>query len=376
MVIGILKEADYENRISLLPEALKTIEKLKSTVLIEKGAGIRAYANDKEYTDLGGKIASIEDIISKSDIILSINTPNREVLSKLSDTNIIISVFNPLSEKDDVDFLLENKTTAFSMDMIPRTTRGQSMDILSSMATVSGYKAVLDAAMNLPNFFPMFMTAAGTIRPAKVLILGAGVAGLQSIAIARKLGAVVEVFDVRSDVKEQVESLGGKFIEVEGASEDAAAGGYAIEQTEEFKVKQKQLIHDHAAKSNIIICTAQIPGRKAPLLIEKHTVKAMKEGSVIIDLAASSGGNCEVTKNGQTIIESGVKVIGKSDYPSDMPNDASRMYGNNLLNLLKLLINEEGELNLDLEDEIIQGTCITHQGKIISPRLKSVREKN
>ncbi|NOY50548.1 MAG: Re/Si-specific NAD(P)(+) transhydrogenase subunit alpha [Chlorobi bacterium] len=372
MIVGVLKEADFENRVSLLPEGVKSLGNLKSSVLFEKGSGSRAFATDDEYKSAGAEEADIENILKRSNIILSINAPSREVLSKLPESTIIISVFNPLAEKETIDFLLDKKITAFSMDMIPRTTRGQAMDVLSSMATIAGYKAVLDAAFNLPNFMPMFMTAAGTIRPAKVLILGAGVAGLQAIAIARKLGAVVEVFDVRSAVKEQVESLGGKFVEVEGATEDAAAGGYAVEQTDEFKQKQKQLIHDHAAKSSILICTAQIPGRAAPLLIEKHTVEAMKAGSVIIDLAASTGGNCELTENGKTVVKEGVKIIGKSDYPSDMPNDASRMYGNNLINLLKVLLDDEGNINLNLEDEILQGTCITHAGEIISPRLKSI----
>ncbi|PLX12338.1 MAG: NAD(P)(+) transhydrogenase (Re/Si-specific) subunit alpha [Marinilabiliales bacterium] len=375
MTIGILKEPDYENRVSLLPEGLKAIENLNSSTLIESGAGDKAFASDSDYSEKGGTISNLDDILKNSDILLSINSPSKEVLEKLKPDSIMISVFNPLGDKEMVDFLLKKKLTAFSMDMIPRTTRGQAMDVLSSMATIAGYKAVLDSAMNLPNFLPMFMTAAGTIRPAKVLILGAGVAGLQAIAIARKLGAVVEVFDVRSEVKEQVESLGGKFIEVEGAKEDADAGGYAVEQTDEFKEKQRQLIHDHAAKSNILICTAQIPGRKAPLLIEAKTVKAMKDGSVIVDLAASTGGNCELTENGKTIVKEGVKIIGKSDYPSDMPNDASRMYGNNLINLLKVLIDEEGKVKLNLEDEILQGTCITHDGEIVSPRLKSFLSK-
>lgn len=372
MIIGILKEPEFENRVSLLPEGMRTIKSINSSVIIEKDAGQNAYATNDEYTENGAELKGRKEIFSKAEIILSINTPTKEELSLIGENSIVISVFNPLAEKENINLLLEKKITAFSMDMIPRTTRGQAMDVLSSMATIAGYKAVLDAALNLPNFMPMFMTAAGTIRPAKVLILGAGVAGLQAIAISRKLGAVVEVFDVRSAVKEQVESLGGKFVEVEGAKEDAAAGGYAVEQTEEFKQKQKQLIHDHASKANIVICTAQIPGRKAPLLIEKHTVEAMKDGSVVVDLAASTGGNCELTENGKTVIKNGVKIIGKSDYPSDMPNDASRMYGNNLLNLLKILIDKEGKLQLNFEDEIIQGTCITHKGEIISPRLKSV----
>jgi NAD(P) transhydrogenase subunit alpha len=301
---------------------------------------------------------------------LSINAPAENSLKKLKKGQVLISVFNPLSQKDLLDKLLKTEQTYFSMDLIPRTTRGQAMDILSSMATISGYKAVLDAAMHLPNFFPMFMTAAGTIRPAKLLILGAGVAGLQAIAIARKLGAVVEVFDVRAAVKEQVESLGGKFVEVEGAKDDAAAGGYAVEQDEDFKKKQKQLIHDHAAASNVIICTAQIPGRKAPLLIEKHTVEAMKPGSVIVDLAASTGGNCELSEDNKTVVKEGVTIIGKSNYPSDMPNDASRMYGNNLANFLKIIIDENGELQMNFKDEIIKGTCMIHNKELVSDRLK------
>ena len=375
MTIGILKEPDFENRVSLLPEAVKTLIKLKVDVLVEKDAGERSFSNDKSYEEAGAKIADKKSIIDKSDLLLSLNAPDKESLTALKKGQVVISVFNPLSDKATVDHFLKSDQTAFSMDMIPRTTRGQAMDILSSMATISGYMAVLDAAYRLPTFFPMFMTAAGTIRPAKVLILGAGVAGLQAIATARKLGSVVEVFDVRSAVKEQVESLGGKFVEVEGAKEDAAAGGYAVEQDEEFKKKQKQLIHDHAAKSNVVICTAQIPGKKAPLLIEKQTVKEMKDGSVIIDLAASTGGNCELTENGKVTIKEGVNIVGKSDYPSDMPVDASRMYGNNLINFLKLIIDEDGNLNMDFEDEIVKGTCMVHENEIVSEWLKNAHIK-
>jgi len=221
----------------------------------------------------------------------------------------------------------------------------------------------------------MFMTAAGTIRPANVLILGAGVAGLQAIATSRKLGAQVQVFDVRSAVKEEVMSLGGKFVEVEGATEDKAAGGYAVEQTEEFKKKQQQAINDHAAKANVVICTAQIPGRKAPLLIPKEAVESMKPGSVIIDLAASTGGNCELTKNDETVMYNEVTIIGQSNYPAQKPVDASRMFGKNVLNFMKLMIAEEGALNLNFEDEIVKGTCITHAGEVYNERVKSVIEK-
>lgn len=375
MTIGVLKEPEFENRVSLLPETAKALQKLKINFLVEKEAGIRASALDSEYTDAGAKIAERDEVIKGADLLLSINTPAEDTLKKLKKDQVVISVFDPLSQKDQVDQLLKSEQTYFSMDLIPRTSRGQAMDILSSMATVSGYKAVLDAAMHLPNFFPMFMTAAGTIRPAKILILGAGVAGLQAIAVARKLGAVVEVFDVRAAVKEQVESLGGKFVEVEGAKDDAAAGGYAVEQDDDFKKKQKQLIHDHASKSNVIICTAQIPGRAAPLLIEKQTIQEMKDGSVIVDLAASSGGNCELTEDNKTVVKEGVTIIGKSNYPSDMPNDASRMYGNNLANFLKILIDENGNLQLNFEDEIIKGTCMIHNKELVSDRLKDFFNK-
>jgi len=244
------------------------------------------------------------------------------------------------------------------------------MDILSSMATVAGYKAVLEAASMLPRFFPMFMSAAGTIKPARVLVLGAGVAGLQAIAVARKLGAVVEVFDVRSAVKEEVKSLGGKFIEVEGAREDAAAGGYAVEQSEEFKKKQQELIQQRAAAADVIIATAQIPGRRAPVLILKETVSRMKSGSVIIDLAASTGGNCELTDKERDMVVNGVTIAGRSYYPSAMSVDASRMFGNNLINLLRIMTDGEGNVKPDLTDEIVAGTMAVSGGEYRSPRVK------
>lgn len=375
MIIGVLKEPEFDNRVSLLPEAVKILNKLKTQTIVESDAGVRAMASNDEYIAAGAQVKSKDEIISESDILLSIVPVDDGIIGKLKKGQVIISIFNPLGEKSLVEKLLKTDQTYFSMDLIPRTSRGQAMDVLSSMATVAGYKAVLDSAMRLPNFFPMFMTAAGTIRPAKMLILGAGVAGLQAIAIARKLGAIVEVFDVRTAVKEQVESLGGKFVEVEGAVEDEAAGGYAIEQTEDFKQKQKQLIHDHAANSNVIICTAQIPGRQAPLLIEKETVEAMKPGSVIIDLAASTGGNCAYTEDEKVIVINDVTIVGNSAYPSEMPNDASRMYGNNLVNFLKTIISGEGELVLDFEDNIVNGTCMIHSNEIVSNRLKDFFNK-
>jgi len=285
---------------------------------------------------------------------------------------VLCSVLNPAENSKWLELARRKGLTVLGLDLIPRITRAQAMDILSSMGTVSGYRAVLHAASLLPRFFPMFMSAAGTIKPAHVLILGAGVAGLQAVAIARKLGAVVEVFDVRSAVKDEVKSLGAKFIEVEGAKEDAAAGGYAVEQSDEYKAKQQQLIQTRAKAADVIIATAQIPGRKAPVLILKETVYSMKPGSVIIDLAASTGGNCELTENGKTVLVNGVSIVGKSDYPTDMPADASRMFGNNLINLLKIMIGKEGDLKLDMDDEIIKGTTAVHLNEYVSQRVKQI----
>jgi NAD(P) transhydrogenase subunit alpha len=301
-----------------------------------------------------------------------VNPPVEDDIRSFREGQVICSVLNPVENKDWLEKARIQGLTILALDLVPRTSRAQSMDILSSMATVSGYKAVLDAASLLPRFFPMFMSAAGTIKPSKVLILGAGVAGLQAIAIARKLGAVVEVFDVRSAVKEEVKSLGGKFIELEGAKEDASAGGYAVEQTEEFKRKQQDLIQHRAIASDVIIATAQIPGRKAPVLILKETVMAMKPGSVIVDLAASTGGNCELTENGKNIVVNGVSIIGKSDYPSDMPTDASRMFGCNIINLLKIMVDKDGKLVLNMQDEIINGTTAIHKKEYVSQRIKQI----
>ncbi len=375
MILGLLKEYGAETRVALLPETVKTFTDLKVEVIVEQGAGETAFAADADYEAVGAKVVARADVFTKAEVLLQIQPPADGDTEKIKDSQVWVSAFNPLWDTKLVKTFLDKGITTFSLDLIPRTSRAQAMDILSSMATVSGYMAVLEAATKLPTFFPMFMTAAGTIRPANVLILGAGVAGLQAIATSRKLGAQVQVFDVRSAVKEEVMSLGGKFVEVEGATEDKAAGGYAVEQTEDFKKKQQQAINDVAAKSNVVICTAQIPGRKAPLLIPTEAVDAMKPGSVIIDLAASSGGNCELTKNDETVVYKGVSIIGQSNYPAQKPMDASRMFGKNVLNFMKLMIAEEGALNLNFEDDIVKGTCITHAKEIYNERVKSVIEK-
>ncbi len=371
MTIGVLKEIAGENRVAMLPESVATLVKMNVTMLVEAGAGLTAYASDKEYEQQGARIATKAQVIAGADLLIKIQPPTPEEIALLKEGQVILAVLNPYFETGLVKELAKKNITGFSMDIVPRTSRAQAMDILSSMATVAGYKAVLTAANTLPKFFPMFMTAAGTIKPANMLILGAGVAGLQAIATSRKLGAVVYVFDVRAAVKEEVVGLGGKFVEVEGAIDDKAAGGYAVEQTDEFKARQAQAIHDQAVKSDVIICTAQIPGRRAPLLIKKETIEAMKPGSVIIDLAASTGGNCELCKNDETIIHNGVKIIGNSQLPTDMPTDASRMYGKNMINFLKLIITKEGALNLNWDDDIVKGTAVTHGKEIVNERVKA-----
>jgi NAD(P) transhydrogenase subunit alpha len=376
MILGLLKEHGNETRVALLPDIVQNLTELKVEVWVEQSAGEKAFASDSDYKEAGAAVVSRKEIFEKAEVLLQIQSPAAEDVKNLKDFQVWISVFNPLWETDLVKKFRKNGITTFSLDSIPRTSRAQAMDILSSMATVAGYKATLEAALRLPTFFPMFMTAAGTIRPANVLILGAGVAGLQAVATARKLGAQVYVFDVRSAVKEEVKSLGGKFVEVEGATEDKDAGGYAVEQTEEYKKKQQEAIDAQAIKSDVIICTAQIPGRKAPMLVSKETVEKMKKGAVIVDLAASSGGNCELTKNDEVVQFQGKTIIGQSNYPAQTPLDASRMFGKNVFNFLKLIIGEEGALNLNFEDEIVKGTCITHKGELYNERVKSVIENN
>jgi len=310
----------------------------------------------------------------QSCILLSIHTLTNDYVNFIKVGTIVLGAFELLSNSQLIQQWAAKAITTFSIDMIPRTTRAQSMDVLSSQANIAGYKAVLLAAWMYPRYFPMLMTAAGSIAPAKVLILGAGVAGLQAIATARRLGAVVEVFDTRPAVKEEVKSLGAKFIEVEGAVDASKAGGYAVEQTEEYKQRQQRKIAESAAKADIIITTAQIPGKAAPQLITEDTLNTMKHGSVIIDLAAATGGNTAKTVNNQTIKYNSVTIVGNSNLPSTMPRDASKLYGKNILNFLQLIINKEGNINLNFEDDLVKGTCITHNGEIVNERVKSLIE--
>ncbi len=357
MIIGVLKEPLPETRVSILPEHVAILKKINADVLVENDAGEKAYAPDDKYMESGAQVASRDEVLKNSDIILSLHLPS-ETESYLLQSKIILGYYQPLYHKDAIKKLLEKNITIFSIDMLPRTTRAQSMDALSSQANIAGYKSVLLAANIFPRYFPMFMTAAGSIRPAKVLILGAGVAGLQAIATARRLGAVVEVFDTRPAVKEEVMSLGAKFIEVEGAADASKAGGYAVEQSEDFKQRQKEKIAATVAKSDIVITTAQIFGKKAPVLITKEMIETMKNGSVIIDIAAATGGNTELTKNDETVIFKRVTIVGNSNLPAMMPSDASKLYGKNICNFLELIIDKEGKLNLNMDDELVKGCLI------------------
>src|SRR5687768_3415359 len=352
MTLGLLKEPHPETRVSLLAEAVATLTKKGITVLVESGAGEKAFCSNADYEKAGAKITDTNTIASSADIILTIHRPVTTVIGQQSAV-IAIGVYQPLFNGDTMKEWASKGITTFSLDMLPRTTRAQSMDVLSSQANIAGYKAVLEAANLYGRYFPMFMTAAGSIAPAKVLILGAGVAGLQAIATARRLGAVVEVFDTRPAVKEEVMSLGAKFVEVEGAADASNAGGYAVEQTEEFLQKQKAKIAESIAKADIVITTAQIPGKKAPVLVTEEMIAAMRNGSVIIDIAASTGGNTAFTKNNETVIQNGVTIVGNSALAATMPSDASKLYGKNVLNFLQLIIDKEGKLNLNWQDDLV-----------------------
>lgn len=365
MIIGILNESDFENRVALLPEAVATLTKKNVTVWVASGAGRRAFAEDALYQAAGAAVKTDAEIIAQADIVTTVNSFSHNVRKG----GIYIGIYQPLFEKERMQQWATASATVFSLDMLPRTTRAQSMDVLSSQANIAGYKAVLKAANLYPHYFPMFMTAAGSIAPAKVLILGAGVAGLQAIATAKRLGAVVEVFDTRAAVKEEVQSLGAKFVEVEGAADASAAGGYAVEQTEDYKQKQQAKINESIAKADIVITTAQLQGKKAPILVTESMVETMKPGSVIVDIAASTGGNCALTKNNETVLHKGVYIIGDSFLPSQMPMDASKLYGKNVLNFLALIIDKENNLNLNWEDDLVKGACITHDGKIVHERV-------
>ncbi len=371
MQVGVLKETHPgERRVAIVPETVSRLTELGVTVAVESGAGESAGFADAAYEKAGATVESDKrKLCADSRMLLKVREPTSEEIGALSEGSAVIAFLQPLTSPALVRSLAEHKLTSVSMELVPRITRAQSMDALSSQATVAGYKAVLLAATSATKFFPMLMTAAGTIRPARVLVLGVGVAGLQAIATARRLGAVVEGYDVRPDVKDQVESLGARWVGL-AMEEAVGAGGYAKEISEDAQKKAHEHLKKLVGDADVVVTTAQIPGRKAPVLITDDMVSGMAAGSIIVDLAAESGGNCTKTKAGETVTVDGVIVMGPSDLAASMPLHASQMYSRNLLALMQHLV-KEGELVLEMEDEITSGCLVTHGGEIVNERTRA-----
>jgi len=378
MNVAILKETlPGENRVAAIPATVKEMVKSGMKVLVESGAGENSHISNDEYKNAGAEIVSDRaNLLANTDLILKVAPAELDEIDMMKDGTVYVSFFQTTIQTEHVKKLVNKNISAFSMHLIPRTTLAQSMDALSSQSNIAGYKAVLLGAAHLSVFMPLLMTAAGTIPPAKVLILGAGVAGLQAIATAKRLGAQVEAFDVRPVVKEQVESLGAKFVEVESDEEDGVGeGGYAKETSEDYKQRQQQLIKEHIAKSDMVITTALIPGRPAPVLIPDEMVQGMKHGSVIMDLAAENGGNCELTTPDEVTISHGVIIDGSLNLPATMPTHASQLYAKNIITFVKHLC-PEGEIKMDLEDEIISGALFAHRGEITHEPTKEALNKS
>ncbi len=372
MKIGVPREtAAGERRVALVPETAARFVKRGLEVAFEPGAGAAAYYPDADYEKAGAKPGDAWT----ADLVLKVQKPSPEEASKLREGSTVISFLYPLINASLVRAIAARKAGAIAVDMIPRTTLAQSMDALSSQANLAGYKAVVIAAERLPKFFPMLMTAAGTITPARVLVFGAGVAGLQAIGTAKRLGAVVEATDVRPETKEQVESLGGKFLEVKGVEVKAGTGGYAAEQSDEYKRKQAELVSDRISKADVVITTALIPGRKAPVLVTGAQVRTMRPGSVIIDLAAEQGGNVEGTVAGQEVEVNGVTIVGHPNLPSTMAGSASQLYSRNLEKLVLHLLTKENAMKWDFAEEITKGCVIVHKGEIVNAKVKEALEK-
>ncbi len=372
MKIGIPREvAAGENRVAVTPDAVARLVAGDLEITVESGAGLQANFSDDQYKEAGATIAAdAAAAMSGANVVLKIHAPTDDEVAKVPEGAALVALLAPLTSPNLVKKLAQRRITGFSMDTVPRIARAQSMDALSSMSSLAGYKAVLMAAGVLGKYFPMMITAAGTYPPARGLVLGAGVAGLQAIATARRLGAVVQAFDVRAVVKEQVESLGATFIGPPPQEEAEDAGGYARELGEDAQRQQRELIQDHAKDMDFIVCTALIPGRPAPLLVTEDAVKGMKPGSVIIDMAAETGGNCQLTEAGVDTVKHGVHIMGPLNLPSTLPMHASQMYARNISNLLLHLV-KDGELALDFEDAITQGCCITHNGEVVHGPTKA-----
>jgi NAD(P) transhydrogenase subunit alpha len=363
MKVGVAKEsAPGETRVAVVPDTARRLAGDGVDVLVERGAGETATFGDAAYEEAGARLVATDEVYAEADVVCKVRQPSAEEVGRLREGQVLVALLQPLVDPELAGSLAEHGVTAFSLDSIPRVTRAQPMDALSSQSTVAGYKAAVLAAEHLGKFFPMLTTAAGTIPPAKVLVLGAGVAGLQAIATARRLGAVVAAFDVRPVVKEQVESLGASFLEldVEGAE---GVGGYAVALAEDQHEREQQLIAHHAAESDAVITTALIPGRPAPELITESAVHGMRAGSVIVDLAAEAGGNCAATRPGETVVVDGITVVGLTNVPATMPVHASQMYSRNVQAFLGLIV-KDGALELDFEDEIVRETCVAHGGKV------------
>jgi proton-translocating NAD(P)+ transhydrogenase subunit alpha len=358
-----------ETRVALTPDVAGRLAARKLEVLVERGAGERAHLSDQAFEDAGARTGSAEEAWG-AEVVAVVRAPSAEEIGRLPRGAVLIGFLNPLGDADTARALAGAGVTSFAMEAIPRITRAQSIDALSSQATVAGYLAVLLAAENLDRFFPMLTTAAGTIKPATVLVLGAGVAGLQAIATARRLGAVVTGYDVREAVREQVESLGARFLQLELEADAEGAGGYAKELGEDQQRRQQEAMAAAIGRFDVVVTTAAVPGRRAPLLVTAAAVQGMKPGSVIVDLAAATGGNCELTEPGQTVEREGVTILGPLDLASEMPEHASQLYARNVLSLLELLVSDEGELELNWEDEVLAGACITRDGEIVHEGAK------
>ncbi len=376
ITVAVLRELrSGERRVALVPSALQPLQDAGVTVVVEAGAGLSAGFPDQQYEEAGGEVvAGLERVLDNADAILKVQAPldaaeeERDEVGVLREGSVLIGLLDPLQRIQTIERLAERGVTTFSLELVPRVTRAQKMDALSSQATVGGYRAALLGATNLGRFFPMLMTAAGTVPPAKVLVLGAGVAGLQAIATCRRLGATVSAFDVRPAVKEQVESLGAKFVEAELEEDAETTEGYARALSDEEHEKELRLIALHAKEMDVVITTAQIPGRPAPLLLTEEMIRSMKPGSVIVDMATASGGNCALSEMDTTVERHGVRILGPTNLPSELPTHASQMYGRNIGSLLLHLVREE-RIDPDWEDEIVTGCCVTHAGEIRHPRV-------
>lgn len=371
MNIVVLRETqEGEARVALMPESIKKLVALGTTVQIESGAGLSAARTDDDFREAGAEVSSDrEALLNNADVLAAVNRPSANDFALLKRGAIVIGFLRPLDEPSALLPAVDRGITTFSVELIPRITRAQAMDALSSMATVAGYKAVLIGAAHIPRMFPLLMTAAGTVPPARVLVLGAGVAGLQAIATARRLGAVVEGYDVRAAAGEQVKSLGATFLEVDlGGIKTEDAGGYAVELSDEAMNRGRALIAEHAKTADVIVTTAQVPGRPAPLLITQEAVEGMKRGSIIIDLAGSTGGNCALSQADVTVERDGVTILAPTNLPATVPVHASQLYSRNVTSFLSLLI-KDGQLQIDMNDDVVGPSCVTHDGQIVNQRV-------